>query len=273
LEKREGVNNQDAQGEAYDIGLILAGNSEGRALRASHKFLYDRNQIKGLNRPFKKNGKASLITAPQTCDPFEGVNIRIVGPLQAEIDALQKEFDTYIQKKGLAAEVVLAAYADTRVPNLSSIVCVMEHGGKRILFTGDARGDKILNGLEQADQLLDGVLRIDVLKMPHHGSYRNVNPDFFEKIIAKDYIFSGNGDNGNPDRKTCEMLFAARVNDAYDLVLTYTVKEIDKKREAYAKSRHLPWSFSEDRWKRYLEPSGSEGTSSRSEKARRARSS
>ena len=46
----------------------------------------------------------------------------------------------------------LAAYDDDSVPNLSSIVVLAESGEaadrKRILFTGDARGDKILQGLE-----------------------------------------------------------------------------------------------------------------------------
>jgi beta-lactamase superfamily II metal-dependent hydrolase len=247
LEEREGADKETAQDEAYDIGLILAGHPEGRALRISHKFLYDRNQIAGLNRPFKKNENAALITAEQKSDPIQGLNIKVVGPLEAEIKALQDAFDTYIEEKGLTAEAVLAAYADTSVPNLSSIVCLMEYGGKRILFTGDARGDKILKGLEQANQFNDGILSVDVLKVPHHGSDRNVKPEFFKKIIAKTYVFSGNGDNGNPDRKTFEMLIGARDKDNdYELVLTYTVEEIDKEREAYAKRRHMAWNFDEN---------------------------
>ncbi len=110
----------------------------------------------------------------------------------------------------------------------------------RILLTGDARGDKTLKGLEQADLLTSGVLKVDVLKVPHHGSNRNVKPDYFKKIIAETYVFSGNGDNGNPDRDTLEMLFDVRDrNDRYDVVLTYTVEEIDRERKAYALSRHM----------------------------------
>jgi hypothetical protein len=137
--------------------------------------------------------------------------------------------------------------ADRSIPNLSSIVCIAEFGGKRILLTGDARGDKTLAGLQQANAFANGVLKVDVLKVPHHGSDRNVKPEYFKKIIADTYVFSGNGDNGNPDRETFEMLFAARDrNDKYDVVLTYAVEEIDRERKAFALGRHMEWDDEED---------------------------
>jgi hypothetical protein len=247
LQARAGLAQDEAEHEANDIGLILAGHGEGRDLRVSHKFLYERHQVAGLNLPFKKNGRATLITAERSLDPIHGLKIRVVGPLEAEIRALQADFDAYIKDKGLTAEVVLAAYADTSVRNLSSIVCLVEFGGKRILFTGDARGDKILQELAQTTQFNEGVLTVDVLKVPHHGSDRNVKREFFDSIIAETYVFSGNGGNGNPDRSTFEMLFAARDKmDAYNVVLTYSVAEIDRKRKAYANSRHKVWDFDAD---------------------------
>src|SRR5262252_3492897 len=47
-------------------------------------------------------------------------------------------------------------YSDKSVPNLSSIVCLIEKNGKRVLLTGDARGDKIREGLDNAGLLVDG---------------------------------------------------------------------------------------------------------------------
>ena len=71
----------------------------------------------------------------------------------------------------------IAAFVDKSVYNLSSIVVLVESQGKRLLLTGDGRGDHTLAGLEAAG-LLDGEGRIDVdvLKLPHHGSVRNVEP-------------------------------------------------------------------------------------------------
>ena len=88
-----------------------------------------------------------------------------------------------------------------------------EVGKKRILFTGDARGDKVLAGLELAGLLkADGksTMHVDIFKVPHHGSDRNVDPIFFRRITADHYVFSGNGEHGNPERETLQMFLDER---------------------------------------------------------------
>src|SRR6516164_5911440 len=55
---------------------------------------------------------------------------------------------------------------------------------------------------------------------------------FFERIIAKHYVFSGNGEHGNPERESLEMLLKARGDDDYVIHLTYPIDEIDKGSEA-----------------------------------------
>jgi beta-lactamase superfamily II metal-dependent hydrolase len=94
--------------------------------------------------------------------------------------------------------VYAAASLDQSVPNLSSLVFLLEHNGRRILFTGDARGDRIVAGLEELNLLTDGILEVDVLKVPHHGSERSCTGDLFETVRADHYFVSGNGTNGNP---------------------------------------------------------------------------
>ena len=69
--------------------------------------------------------------------------------MQPEIAALQKKHEAWLKerkKKGKSPQAALAAYVDKSVPNLSSIVLLAEAKGKRMLLTGDARGDKILQG-------------------------------------------------------------------------------------------------------------------------------
>jgi hypothetical protein len=39
--------------------------------------------------------------------------------------------------------------------------------------------------VKAAKLLTNGKLRVDVLKLPHHGSERNVAPNYFETIVAK----------------------------------------------------------------------------------------
>ena len=43
---------------------------------------------------------------------------------------------------------------------------------------------------------------MDVLKVPHHGSVRNVSRDFFKTVTADKYVISANGKYGNSDLDT-----------------------------------------------------------------------
>jgi hypothetical protein len=241
-EARHGVGGDEAAEVARDVALVLAGHNEARELRDNHAFLRQANQIAALNHPFAADGQPTLILAGAPL-AFAGLDIRVVGPRQDEIEALQEEFDTFIEDRGLNVEAVLAAYADDSVPNLSSIVCLVEAGGRSLLLTGDARGDKLLLGLEESGLLGDDEpLVVDLLKVPHHGSDRNVEPEFFTRILADTYVFSGNGKHGNPERDTLEWLTAARApDDEYTIVLTYTVAEIDAGRKKDAEQHHRPW--------------------------------
>jgi len=119
------------------------------------------------------------------------------------------------------------------VANLSSIVVLAKFGRRRMLLTGDARGDKILEGLETAGALkAGGTMRVDLLKVAHHGSANNLDDDFFERIRARHYVFSGNGEHGNPERAAMEMLCRARGNEPFEIHLTYPLSEIDVMRKA-----------------------------------------
>lgn len=182
-----------------------------------------------------------LIVAREDREPVEiddELSFTVVGPLAAEVEALQKKHDQWLEEldeDDKTPEDVLTAYVDASVANLSSLVLLAESGGRTILLTGDARGDKLLDGLRLTGLLGpgdDATLHVDVLKVPHHGSEHNVEPDFFRRVTADHYVFSGDGEHGNPERATFEMLLAARGADApYALHLTYPVDEIDHERE------------------------------------------
>ncbi len=236
----------EAEGAAHDMALILAGHGEGRQLRSDHDYLRTHHQIATLNSPFQRNGTSTLITAECSSKPldFLGLEFQVVAPSEPEILKLQRAFDSYTQKHGFATTAaVLAAYSDRSIPNLSSIACIVTGGDRRILLTGDARGDKLLQGLKAAE-LLDsqGKLHVDILKVPHHGSSRNLKPEFFERVTADTYVFSGDGTHGNPERVTIKWLTEARgPAAAYTIVLTYPVADIDVRRQADAVKRCRPW--------------------------------
>jgi len=64
-------------------------------------------------------------------------------------------------------------------------------------------------------------MHVDILKMPHHGSDRNLDPIFFQRVSADHYVFSGNGEHGNPERETLQMLLNESGGEEFTIHLTY----------------------------------------------------
>ena len=176
-----------------------------------------------VNDPFGK-----LVQAPvkgkKVVTIGDGLKFTVIGPLEDRIQELQVEWNTVIKAKGLAknekGHSLAAAFLDESVFNLSSIVVLAEAGGKRMLLTGDARGDHVLKGLTGAGLLKKGTLHVDLLKLPHHGSDRNVETDFFRQITADHYVISADGRHGNPEVSTLQMISEARGKDKYTVHLT-----------------------------------------------------
>lgn len=105
---------------------------------------------------------------------------------------------------------------DDSVNNLSSIMVMAEGVGqkrgtrRRILLTGDGRCEDILQGLVKTGLMEEGgKLHVDIFKIPHHGSARNVVGGLFERVTADIYVISADGRHDNPDTETLEWLMAA----------------------------------------------------------------
>lgn len=219
-----------------DAAMVLVSVPQGRQLRDDIAFLKLR-----LNAPFQSFVKQDEAD-PAAQFMLEGhLTITTIGPMQAQLAALQAAHDKWLvdnDKASDSPEAALAAFSDRSVPNLSSIVIQVEQAGETMLLTGDARGDHILTGLREAGLLTDGgVYEVDVLKAPHHGSDNNVDDSFFEQVRATHYVFSGDGKHGNPERETFNMLFRSRraaadagAADKFFIHLTYELDEIDENR-------------------------------------------
>jgi hypothetical protein len=204
---------------------VLASIEQGFQLRVD---------AEALDFPRNPEFEGKLIVAGSGEDDIEmgkGLTFTVAGPMKPELESLRKKHRAWLielKKEGKTPPQALAAYVDKSVPNLSSLVLLAKVADKTMLLTGDARGDKILQGLELVGLMKKGgKINVDLLKVPHHGSARNLDDDFFERIIAKHYVFSGNGEHGNPDREALEMLVKARRDDDYTIHLTYPIDEID----------------------------------------------
>lgn len=244
--KQAGLDNVPAK-EVEHLALVLAGHADGRTLRADYEFLFRKDRIMRINMPFGRPNDASplMLTAPPMKAQIDGLELHVSGPSQAELVKLREDFELFLKKKGLGVPAALLAAAgaqDTSPTNLSSVVCLLKFDGKTILMTGDARGDRILKGLQGAGLRDDRALHVNVLKVPHHGSSHNAGPNFFRSITADTYVISANGNYSNPDRETLEWLIESRKpSDKYEIAFTYPLDAIDQKRKSIHEGKKKVW--------------------------------
>ena len=215
------------EGPPTDHAKILASVAQGDALR---------NLAEALEIPVNGQFGGGLIRTADgqpVTQEVAGVEFIVVGPRQPELIELQKEFDKWLKKQPRSERTeasLLAALDDTSVANLSSIVLLAKAGDKTVLLTGDARSDKVMQGLAESGLVDDGqTIDVGVLKMPHHGSIRNLDDkgQFLTTVTSKNYVFSGNGEHGNPDRETFELLLKFRPDAEMTLYFTYPLADID----------------------------------------------
>lgn len=99
--------------------------------------------------------------------------------------------------------------------NVASIIMMVEEEGKRVLLTGDARDDHIIEDLTKAKLTdRDGHIHVDVLKIQHHASENNFSKDFGKRVTADHYVFCGNGQHENPDRRVVQNVLDSRIGTA-----------------------------------------------------------
>jgi competence protein ComEC len=90
---------------------------------------------------------------------------------------------------------------DTKDLNNTSIVLKMTFGNKSFLFTGDATD-------VSEEKILDKNIKVDVLKVGHHGSEYSTTDEFLNKVNPSISIISVGKDNkyGHPSKKTLDKL-------------------------------------------------------------------
>jgi beta-lactamase superfamily II metal-dependent hydrolase len=176
-------------------------------------------------------------TAPAPI-PFGDLEVRVVGPTQANLDALRAEWEKWIEKHQDAVNAndpLLMANSDRSIPNLSSIMLYVKQGTVTMLLTGDGRSDHLLDGLQAAGLLAGGTMHVSLLKLPHHGSDRDITKAFFHKVTADKYVVSANGKDGNPDVATLIWLVEAAKEDGRPIKIyaTNETPSIEKLRSEY----------------------------------------
>jgi hypothetical protein len=82
---------------------------------------------------------------------------------------------------------------DQSVANGTSIAFLAEFGGKSCLFLGDAYPGVVCESIKRLIPNGQTKLKVDAVKMAHHGSKSNISEELMKLIDARYFLISTNG--------------------------------------------------------------------------------
>jgi beta-lactamase superfamily II metal-dependent hydrolase len=229
--------------ELRDVGRVQGelGSSITEAIRVSRRISPAQLKI-----PLNRQAEGKLLMRRNDRKPVKigRFEITILAPSAKQLEALRADWKAWLDKattqkalaelrqKSRADEKALGAadfdqlFAMIRLqaeafgnpesvtpPNLASLMLLVEEGDQSILLTGDGRWDHLVEGLEETGRLKrGGQLKVDILKVPHHGSENNVvDTDLLDRVTAAHYVFCGDGHHGNPAGEVVEIMAKQRL--------------------------------------------------------------
>lgn len=77
-------------------------------------------------------------------------------------------------------------------PNSQSIVLLIECDDKKVLLPGDCTPVELYDALHSYNKTHGTPLKLDLMKMPHHGSVRNITKDIMTEIDCSNFVVSTN---------------------------------------------------------------------------------
>jgi len=135
--------------------------------------------------------------------------IEILGPSLSFYDSLVPLFREAYAPKAIYESALIKAAANPCLAlgqegydtpeNESSLIFSISDNTRNYLFTGDA-------GLQAFNKIEDKLKKLYLLKIPHHGSKKNLNQGIIEKISPQKCLISASGKQGHPDSNLIECL-------------------------------------------------------------------
>lgn len=126
-----------------------------------------------------------------------------------EMGAEQKDWE--VELKTLI-EYVDDDNLDTGGPNSQSIVILVECDGKKTLFPGDCTPQELYDALHAYNTIHETPLKLELMKLPHHGSTRNITKEIINEIDCQSFVISTKKNNkyGFPQKETIAKLISYR---------------------------------------------------------------
>ena len=215
-----------------------------RGIREGHDlYQYAHDLAIEINPQF--NNDTIIVTDKPKELKFGDIKFLVIGPTRKNLEDLRKQWLDWLDKHEKAlrtrADYRLAIQADKSIPNLSSIMFLAKEDDDTILFTGDGLGEHVIYGLKQARLLgSSGSVHVNILKLPHHGSDRNITRDFFTNVTADKYLISANGRDDNPSFLTLSWIAetAKEQHRQVEIILTNNTSNVERFVKKYPKDEY-----------------------------------
>ena len=92
---------------------------------------------------------------------------------------------------------------DTSLTNGASIAFILKYESRKFLFLGDAHIDLIVESIKELGYSSENRLKLEFVKLSHHGSSKNLNSEFLDLIESQKFVISTNGGrHKHPNKET-----------------------------------------------------------------------
>ncbi|MGL5622282.1 MBL fold metallo-hydrolase, partial [Cetobacterium sp.] len=189
---------------------------------------------------------------------IEEIEIEVLSPLKKDLEVLSNNWDierkkyiNEIKNEELKSGKLITKYKDIdelinysedmniTAINKTSIVLLITIKGKKMLFTGDTSEENLKEALIKLGYSKENPIKLDLFKLPHHGSKNNMSKELIEMIDCKMYLVSTNGkSHGHPDKEILAKIIDFNKDKNIEIVFNYSVFDnifSDKDKEKYRK--------------------------------------
>jgi beta-lactamase superfamily II metal-dependent hydrolase len=159
------------------------------------------------------------------CQLPGGLTLTLLSPTPARLEKLQPAWARELKRHGLTPgytrdfrqflagtrststdvdELAETPFdGDSGLPNGSTIAMLAEFRGKALLLTGDAHAPVLADSIRKLLTARSAPrLKVDCLKVPHHGSQNNLSNELLQLLDCRHYLVSTDGAHFNhPDRE------------------------------------------------------------------------
>ena len=142
------------------------------------------------------------------------------------IEDIDKPLEALAEDMPKAPNTSVAA----QLANASSIAFILRCDGLSVLMLGDCYPHNVIAYLRSKGYSEDNPLKVDYVKVAHHGSKHNTSNELLDIVQCNHYIISTNGEKfKHPDRQSIAHILCHAKRDRTETVHLYfncTVKEI-----------------------------------------------